>query len=90
MNNNPNDITNMPYAQWLEESLQRISSLPIRALVMIGITEDGNTYNDYYNATMADKLVIAGLIQQDAMLDTLEMNGLIASTGEEDTDGEEE
>jgi hypothetical protein len=90
MNNNPNDITNMPYASWLEESLQRISSLPMRALVMIGITEDGDTYNDYYNATMGDKLLIAGLIQQDAMLDTLEANGLIATTDEEDTDGEEE
>lgn len=90
MNNNPNDITNMPYASWLEESLQRISSLPMRALVMIGITEDGDTYNDYYNATMGDKLLIAGLIQQDAMLDTLKANGLIATTDEEDTDGEEE
>lgn len=90
MNNNPNDITNMPYASWLEESLQRISSLPMRALVMIGITEDGDTYNDYYNATMGDKLLIAGRIQQDAMLDTLEANGLIATTDEEDTDGEEE
>lgn len=91
MNENPTtDITKMPYAQWLEEALRRISMLPMRTLVIIGITESGETYNDYYNATMGDKLLIAGLVQQDAMFDSLEANGIIKNEGaEEDTDDNE-
>ena len=85
---NPNDIRSMPYAEWLEESLKRIASLPTKTLIIVGITEDGDTYNDYYNATMGDKILVSGLLQQDAMLDTLEMNGLIKT--EEDDNGEEE
>ena len=92
MNNNENDIREMPYAEWLEGALRRISVMPMRTLILIGITEDGDTYNDYYNAAMGDKLMIAGLIQQDAMLDTLEANGYIKSTddGEEDEEDEED
>ena len=84
MNNNENDIREMPYAEWLEGALRRISAMPMRTLILIGITEDGDTYNDYYNAAMGDKLIIAWLIQQDAMLDTLEANGYIKSMGDDD------
>lgn len=88
MNKNSTDITKMPYAKWLEETLKNITALPMRTLAILGITEDGDTYINYYNATMGDKILISGLLQQDAMLDTLEMNGLIKT--EEDDNGEEE
>ena len=43
---------------------------------------------------MGDKLLLAGLIQQDAMLDTLEANGIIKSEDDyeedENDDGKEE
>ena len=90
MNNNENDIREMPYAEWLEGALRRISVMSMRTLILIGITEDGDTYNDYYNATMGDKLMIAGLIQQDAMLDTLEANGHIKSMDDEEDEDEED
>ena len=90
MNHNENDIREMPYAEWLEGALRRISVMPMRTLILIGITEDGDTYNDYYNATMGDKLMIAGLIQQDAMLDTLEANGYIKSMDDEEDEDEED
>ena len=89
MNNSENDIREMPYAEWLEGALRRISVMPMRTLILIGITEDGDTYNDYYNATMGDKLMIAGLIQQDAMLDSLEANGYIKSMDDEEDEDEE-
>ena len=90
MNNNENDIREMPYAEWLEGALRRISAMPMRTLILIGITEDGDTYNDYYNAAMGDKLMIAGLIQQDAMLDTLEANGYVKSIDDDNDDDDEE
>lgn len=45
---------------------------------------------------MGDKILLSGLIQQDAMFDSLEANGIIqydnddGDDTEEDTDGEEE
>ena len=89
MNNNENDIREMSYAEWLEGALRRISVMPMRTLILIGITEDGDTYNDYYNATMGDKLMIAGMIQQGAMLDTLEANGYIKSMNDDDEEDDE-
>lgn len=89
MNNHENDIREMPYAEWLEGVLRRISAMPMRTLILIGITEDGDTYDDYYNAAMGDKLMIAGLIQQDAMLDTLEANGYIKSMDDDDEEDDE-
>ena len=89
MNNHENDLIDMPYAESLEGALRRISVMPMRTLILIGITEDGDTYNDYYNATMGDKLMIAGMIQQDAMLDTLEANGYINSMDDDD-EGDDE
>lgn len=92
MNKKSDDILEQPYAEWLEETLSNISTKPIRSLVMIGITEDGDMYNGYYNASVADKILMSGLIQQDAMIDTLEAAGLINTTNgdEEENDGEEE
>lgn len=91
MNENSTDITKMPYAQWLEEALTNITALPMRTLVILGITEGGDMYNDYYNASIGDKIMIAGLIQQDAMYDSLEANGHIKiEDDEEDSNGEEE
>ena len=93
MNENSSDITEKPYAKWLETILRDICAMPMRALAMIGVTEDGDIYNGYYNASAADKILMSGLIQQDAMIDTLEAAGLINATNgdeEEENDGEEE
>lgn len=92
MNENSNDITEKPYAKWLEEILSDICAAPIRALAMIGITDDGKMFNGYYNASVADKILMSGLIQQAAMIDTLEAAGLINTINgdEEENDGEEE
>ena len=92
MNKNSNDITEKPYAKWLEEILSDICAAPIRALAVIGVTDDGDIYNGYFNASAADKILMSGLIQQDAMIDTLEAAGLINATNgdEEENDGEEE
>lgn len=84
-NNNLNEI---PYAQWLEQTLQDIIKLPVKGMCLNAILENGEIYTTYYNATMHDKVTIAGFIQQDAMIDTLAVNGFIKN--EEDEDGTEE
>lgn len=88
-----NDITKMQYASWLEQALHDIYEQPIQGLVLAGVLEGGDVYASYYEVPMADKLLIAGIINQDAMLDTLINSGYIEDDedeDEEDIDGEEE
>lgn len=96
MTEKKNNITDMPYAKWLEQTLRDISDIPVRGMVVSCILEDGNTYTNYWKTSMGDKILLSGLIQQDAMFDSLEANGIIqydnydGDDTEEDTDGEEE
>lgn len=96
MTKKKNNITDMPYAKWLEQTLRDISNIPVRGMVVSCILEDGNTYTSYWKTSMGDKILLSGLIQQDAMFDSLEANGIIqydnddGDDTEEDTDGEEE
>lgn len=87
MNNN---LDNIPYAKWLEKTLQELITFPIKGIAIQAITTTGEAYTNYYEISMMDKLTIAGLIQQDATFDSLAANGLIKYADEEgDTDGEE-
>lgn len=88
---NKNNITKMHYAQWLEGCLRDISAMPIRGIALMGVTDKGDTYVNYYECTMADKLIIAGLVNQDATLDLLAAQGVIQYEDEiEEGDGEED
>lgn len=86
-------ITEMPYAEWLEHSLRDIVTFPVRGIALAITTEEGDTYTNYYNASMTDKLVISGLIQQDATLDMMVANGIVEYQDEdedEDIENDEE
>lgn len=92
--NNHKNITNMPYAQWLEQTLRDISDLPIKSIALVGVLEDGGVYGNYYECTMSDKILISGIVNQDATLDMLAAQGVInyddEDEDEEETYGEEE
>lgn len=83
------NLSDIPYAKWLEKALQELINLPVKSICIFAMTENGDIYNNYHNVTMADKLVMAGLIQQDAMLDTMVVNGFIEEEQEDTDDGEE-
>ena len=93
MNKNPNKITEMPYAKWLEENLSALASLPIRSICIAAITDTGEPYADYYNTSTTDLFIYSGIINQDATLNTLEANGYIECVDdleeEDGIDGEE-
>lgn len=79
-----NDITEMPYAQWLEQALREISKEPLRGIALIGLFSNGDAYTNYWNASMSDKLILAGLINQDATLDMLAAQGVIEYEDEDE------
>jgi hypothetical protein len=91
MNDNQTDVFSLPYAKWLEDTLQEMIKYPVKGIALNAITDNGEIYTNYYKITMADKLIIAGVVQQDAMFDSLAANGVIDyADEEEDVDGEEE
>lgn len=90
MNDNQTDVFSLPYAKWLEDTLQEMIKYPVKGIALNAITDNGEIYTNYYKITMADKLIIAGVVQQDAMFDSLAANGVIDyADEEEDDDGEE-
>lgn len=84
------EINNLPYAEWLESSLRNLMAMNIEAICICTKTEDGGVGTGYWNASMANKLVFSGIIQQDAMLDTLRENGLVPTDEEDEDDYEQE
>lgn len=84
------NLSNIPYAQWLEQTLKDIINLPVTGICLNAVLENGEAYSAYHNVSMANKLTIAGLIQQDAMLDALAANGVIEYEEDEDDGTEEE
>jgi hypothetical protein len=93
MSNEPINLKKLPYAQWLEDTIQDIVKLPVKGLAISLILEDGSVYSNYHNIFALDKLTIAGTIQQDAMYDSMRANGLITNAEEDEEDesnGEEE
>ena len=87
MEESANEFNDIPHAKWCEKALSELVNLPVKSVCMFAILDNGDIYNNYTeNITMGDKLVMAGIIQQDAMLDTMIANGFI----EEDVDGKEE
>ena len=67
----------VPYAEWLEKSLQAIVPLKPVCLCFAATMPDGEVYTGYYNADATDKAVIAHNIQADITMDIIRTNAAI-------------
>lgn len=84
-------MSEKPIVEWLREVLRDISQFDARGIAVASINKDGDSYVSYYKMNMADKVLISGLIQQDAILDTLAQNGIVSyDDSDEDNDDDEE
>lgn len=83
-NNKPTNVFSLPYAKWLEKTLQELVTFPVKGICISATSNNGEVYVNYHDVSMADKLVISGLIQQDAMLDTMAANGMVEYAEDEE------
>ena len=83
-------MSEKPIVEWLREVLRDISQFDARGIVVASINKDGDSYVSYYKMNMADKVLISGLIQQDAMLDTLAQNGVVSYDESDEDNGDDE
>lgn len=64
------------YAGWLEGFVKRLFEDPktVKGIAVAIVGNDNTIETGYWDCTMADKILISGIIQQDAMLQTLAAN----------------
>lgn len=78
-----------PIVKFLQQTIRDISKFPTKGIAVIATSDGDEIYTSYHNVPMQDKLVISGLVQQDATLDMLAANGYLADDDEEDEDTED-
>jgi len=76
------------YTRWLEGFVKRLLSEPqtVEGIAVAVVGNDNTIETGYWQCSMADKLLIAGIIQQDAMLQTLAANADDEIEDEEEKD----
>lgn len=80
------DLSTLPYTKWLEEAVAGIIGMPVESICILTKYKDGSVQTGYYKTSVSDQLLFAGYINQDAMIETLKVNGQIPrEEGEEDT-----
>ena len=71
------DIYQKEYAEFLEATLRELVTLPVEVICLLSKLQGCATYTSFHKASITDKILYAGLIQQDAMIETLEKNRMI-------------
>ena len=85
------DLQQVPFAAWLEKALPEICRMDVRCIGFVALLKDGSTATNYWNAVGNDVALMAYLMTEDALLDTLRSNKelLRRILEEEETDGPE-
>lgn len=77
------NIFTRDYAEFVEETLREMMQLPVEGICIITKLQGGGIFTNYFKSNMMDKIMYAGLIQQDATLDMLKANKLVKPETEE-------
>lgn len=80
------NICEKKYAPFMEEVLQHMVHMPVTGICVLMKLEDGAVCSDYYNSGMTDKMIYAGIIQQDVTWDILKANNVIGRGPEENNE----
>lgn len=83
-------MTENPIVKFLQQTIRDISKFPTKGIAVIATSDGDEIYTSYHNVPMQDKLVISGLVQQDATLDMLAANGYLAYDDEDEEDEDTE
>lgn len=79
---------NRDLSKFLESVLKEIYESKVQSLAIMCTMDDGSVGCGYYNCGVSTKFLYAGYLHQDALLQTLEANGLDLGDTEELEDEE--
>ena len=68
------NLKELPYAEWLEQSLQNIVGTNVQSICIMTKTKSGEVGTGYYECAAVDKLLFASYLQHDAVVDTMTSN----------------
>lgn len=77
------NIYDKEYATFLEKTLQSMVQMSVSGICILLKLEDGSICSDYYNSKMMDKMIYAGVIQQDVTMDILKANNMVGNVDDE-------
>ena len=80
------NICKKKYAPFMEEVLQHMMHMPVSGICVLMKLEDGSVCSDYYNSGTIDKMVYAGVIQQDITWGILKANNIVNRDGNQDNE----
>ena len=80
------NICQKDYAAFMEGVLQHMVQMPVSGICVLMKLKDGSVCSDYYNSKPIDKMIYAGVIQQDITWDILKANNELGSEGESGED----
>jgi hypothetical protein len=80
------NIYKKEYAVFMEKTLQTMVRMPISGICILLKLEDGSVCSDYFNSKMMDKMIYAGVIQQDVTWEILKANNAVGRDTDEDDD----
>ena len=88
------DISEMPYAAWLEQTVQELFDICPVCIAMQTIDANGQAFTCYWNVNQNDRAVMLDSMREDGILDFLRNNrdmvNAILNGEEEDTEEESE
>lgn len=77
------NIYEKEYVSFMEEVLQHMVQLPVSGICVLMKLEDGSMCTNYFNSKMMDKMVYAGVIQQDVTWEILKANNAVGRDSEQ-------
>jgi len=80
------NICEKKYAPFMEEVLQHMVHIPVIGICVLMKLEDGSVCSDYYNSGVIDKMIYAGVIQQDITWGILKANNAVSRDADEDNE----
>jgi hypothetical protein len=76
------DLSELPYTEWLEDTLKSLIGLPTKGILLCAVLENGDIYKDDYNLAFGDRDRIVGLLQRENIVAFMRGNGLIKQPDE--------
>lgn len=73
------NIYSKGYAKFMENALQTMVRMPVTGICILLKLEDGTVCSDYYNTSVTDMMIYAGMIQQDVTMEILKANNMLGN-----------
>lgn len=80
------NIYEKDYASFMEELLQQMVQMPVSGICVLLKLDEGSVCSNYFNSKPMDKMIYAGVIQQDITWEILKANNAVGKDPDEGDD----